>query len=57
VPVTGVEHGALHALKSLRVQLVPVQLPDLPYSALLDILDVESAKVCEEVRRQHPSIA
>jgi Asp-tRNA(Asn)/Glu-tRNA(Gln) amidotransferase A subunit family amidase len=49
VPVTAAEHGALEALKSLGAQLVPVQLPDLPYSALLDILDVESAAVFEEL--------
>ncbi len=49
VPVTAAEHGALDALKSLGIQLVPVLLPDLPYSALLDILDVESAAVFEEL--------
>jgi Asp-tRNA(Asn)/Glu-tRNA(Gln) amidotransferase A subunit family amidase len=31
------------------VKLVPVQLPDLPYSTLSDILDVESAAVFEEL--------
>jgi Asp-tRNA(Asn)/Glu-tRNA(Gln) amidotransferase A subunit family amidase len=49
VPVATAEHTALGVLKDLGVKLVPVQLPDLPYSALLDILDVESAAVFEEL--------
>ena len=49
VPVTSTERHALKALGKLGVTLVPVQLPDLPYSTLLDILDVESAAVFEEL--------
>jgi Asp-tRNA(Asn)/Glu-tRNA(Gln) amidotransferase A subunit family amidase len=49
VPVTSVEHTALQTLGDLGVKLVPVQLPDLPYSTLSDILDVESAAVFEEL--------
>jgi Asp-tRNA(Asn)/Glu-tRNA(Gln) amidotransferase A subunit family amidase len=49
VPVTSAELAALKALGDLGVKLVPVQLPDLPYAALLDILDVESAAVFEEL--------
>jgi Asp-tRNA(Asn)/Glu-tRNA(Gln) amidotransferase A subunit family amidase len=49
VPVTAAEHNALKALQDLGVKLVQVQLPDLPYGALEDILDVESAAVFEEL--------
>ena len=48
-PVSVTERHALQALGDLGVTLVPVQLPDLPYSTLLDILDVESAAVFEEL--------
>lgn len=47
VPVTPVEHAALQALRELGVTLVTVTLPDLPNSALTDLLDVESAAVFE----------
>lgn len=49
VPVTQVEQAALAALRALGVELVVVQLPELPYSSLLDNLDVESAAVFEEL--------
>ncbi|MBV8144495.1 MAG: amidase [Gammaproteobacteria bacterium] len=49
VPVTAVELAALEALKGLGVTLVEVTLPDLPNSALSEILDVESAAVFEEL--------
>lgn len=49
VPVTSVEHTALQVLGDLGAKLVPVQLADLPYSTLSDILDVESAAVFEEL--------
>ncbi|MFZ1904760.1 MAG: amidase [Steroidobacteraceae bacterium] len=47
VPVTSAERAALQAMKELGVKLVPVALPDLPNSALSQILDVESAAVFE----------
>jgi Asp-tRNA(Asn)/Glu-tRNA(Gln) amidotransferase A subunit family amidase len=49
LPVSAAEHNALKALQDLGVKLVQVQLPDLPYGALEDILDVESAAVFEEL--------
>jgi Asp-tRNA(Asn)/Glu-tRNA(Gln) amidotransferase A subunit family amidase len=47
VPVTPAEHTALQALRELGVKLVTVALPELPNSALSEILDVESAAVFE----------
>jgi Asp-tRNA(Asn)/Glu-tRNA(Gln) amidotransferase A subunit family amidase len=49
VPVTSVEHTALKILGDLGVKLVPVQLPDLPYSTLLELHDVEAGAVFEEL--------
>jgi Asp-tRNA(Asn)/Glu-tRNA(Gln) amidotransferase A subunit family amidase len=49
VPVTSVERSALQALRELGATLVEVTLPDLPNSALEEILDVESAAVFEEL--------
>lgn len=49
IPVTSVEHTALQVLGELGVKLVPVQLPDLPYPALLELLSVEAATVFEEL--------
>jgi len=49
VTVSDGERKALEALRTLGVTLVEVELPELPYSSLLDILDVESAAVFEEL--------
>jgi Asp-tRNA(Asn)/Glu-tRNA(Gln) amidotransferase A subunit family amidase len=49
VPVRAPEHAALEALRVLGAKLVVIELPELPYSSLLDILDVESAAVFEEL--------
>jgi Asp-tRNA(Asn)/Glu-tRNA(Gln) amidotransferase A subunit family amidase len=49
VTVSDAERTALDALRTLGVKLIEVQLPELPYSSLLDILDVESAAVFEEL--------
>lgn len=50
IPVdSGPELAALQALKDLGVELVPVQMPDLPYSALLELLYVEAGAVFEEL--------
>ena len=48
-PVTTAEQATLEDLRALGVKLVPVELPDLPYASLLDILDVESGAVFEEL--------
>jgi len=43
------ELQALQALRDLGVTLVPIELPDLPYTTLLDNLFVEAAAVFEEL--------
>lgn len=49
VPVTSAERTALQLLGEMGVTLVQVQLPDLPYSTLLELHDVEAAAVFEEL--------
>lgn len=46
---SSVERDALRALQDLGVTVVPVELPDLPYSALLELLYVEAAACFEEL--------
>lgn len=46
---SSVELNALQALRDLGVTVVPVELPDLPYSALLELLYVEAAACFEEL--------
>jgi Asp-tRNA(Asn)/Glu-tRNA(Gln) amidotransferase A subunit family amidase len=48
-PVSSAEHAALQALRELRVQLIPVELPVLPYGALIENLYVEAAAVFDEL--------
>lgn len=43
------ELAALQALRDLGVTLVPIELPKLPYMALLEILYVEAAAVFEDL--------
>ena len=41
----------LEALRSLGMELVPIELPDLPVEALSDILEVEAAAAFDELTR------
>ncbi len=49
VPASAAHRQALEALASLGVELVPIELPDLPYSALIPNLYVEAAMVFEDL--------
>jgi Asp-tRNA(Asn)/Glu-tRNA(Gln) amidotransferase A subunit family amidase len=49
VPVSEAHHAALKALGDLGVQLVEVELPNYPYTALFNTLYVEAASVFEEL--------
>jgi Asp-tRNA(Asn)/Glu-tRNA(Gln) amidotransferase A subunit family amidase len=50
-PVSSAEHAALQALRELGVELVPLELPALPYGALIENLYVEAAAVFDELTR------
>jgi Asp-tRNA(Asn)/Glu-tRNA(Gln) amidotransferase A subunit family amidase len=45
------DRAALEALRSLGLQLVPIELPDLPVNALSFILTVEAAAAFDELTR------
>lgn len=47
--VNAVDKAALEAMRSLGVELVEITLPDLPYSAMRTILEVEAAAAFEEL--------
>ncbi|MBM4187188.1 MAG: amidase [Gemmatimonadetes bacterium] len=49
VPVSEAHHKALRTLGDLGLQLVEVELPNYPYSALINNLYVEAASVFEEL--------
>lgn len=49
VPVSEAHHAALRALGALGIELVEVDLPNYPYTALLNNLYVEAASVFEEL--------
>lgn len=50
--VTSVERAALETLRGLPVELVPIEIPELPYDALLTILFAEAATAFEELTLQ-----
>ncbi|MFH1177261.1 MAG: amidase [Acidobacteriota bacterium] len=47
----GLDLAAVEALRSLGVELVPIELPDLPIDALSFILNVEAAAAFDELTR------
>ncbi|MEX2152380.1 MAG: amidase [Gemmatimonadaceae bacterium] len=47
--VTDAQRQALEAVKSLGVQVVPIELPDLPYSAIRQSLAAETAAVFQDL--------
>lgn len=49
VPVSEAHHAALRALGALGIELVEVDLPRYPYTALFNTLYVEAASVFEEL--------
>ncbi len=49
VPVSAAQQKAFEAVRATGAQLVEVDLPDLPYSALMKILEVEPAYVFEDL--------
>ena len=53
VPASTAHHRALETLGSLGVELVRVDLPDLPYRSLLGNLYVEAAAVFEDLTLDH----
>ena len=50
--ITSVDRTALEALRRLPVQLVPIEVPKLPYDALLTILFAEAATAFEDLTLQ-----
>ena len=49
VPVSDAQKQAFEAVNDLGAKLVEVELPELPYGALMKILEVESAYVFEDL--------
>ena len=47
------DDASLEVLKSLGVDLIPIELPDLPYAALRMILVAEAAAAFDELTRQN----
>jgi Asp-tRNA(Asn)/Glu-tRNA(Gln) amidotransferase A subunit family amidase len=47
--ITSVDRAALQALRGLPVELVPIEVPELPYDALLTILFAEAATTFEDL--------
>jgi Asp-tRNA(Asn)/Glu-tRNA(Gln) amidotransferase A subunit family amidase len=47
--VTSVDRAALEAMRRLPVELVPIEVPELPYDALLTILFAEAATAFEDL--------
>jgi Asp-tRNA(Asn)/Glu-tRNA(Gln) amidotransferase A subunit family amidase len=49
VPVSAAQQQAFEAVRTTGAKLVEVELPDLPYGALMKILEVEAAYVFEDL--------
>lgn len=49
VPVSAAQQQAFEAVRATGASMVEVELPDLPYSALMKILEVEPAYVFEDL--------
>lgn len=52
-PATDIDRAAMEKMRELKMQLVPVTLPDWPYSSLMPVLFAEGAASFEEMALTH----
>src|SRR5690349_4595330 len=52
-PATDVDRDAIEKMRALKMNLVPVTLPDWPYSSLMPVLFAEGAASFEELALNH----